>query len=251
MIINELYHNIDGKYVKDTSNLYHYTSIEAFHKIVKSFLSGKGLKGSQYAANLNKDSNEICLVRSDRTPDFVNVDMSGNVGDIKFTFKEDALKNKFGKAKPIQEFQIQATMNIYKYLKNLDKYFYMKPPIVIKSIDKIKKDYFKMSLEEFENLKKKLSMYLNNNGKKELEFIERELKIFHSKKEKMESRVKLPEGKYITLDLINKIYLPSYLKNDKEIKEDINKLKEKGFNNIVYYNCKYPKDYDSKKYFNY
>ena len=45
MTINENYDKIDGKYVKNESNYYHYTSTQAFHKIASSLINGQGLKG--------------------------------------------------------------------------------------------------------------------------------------------------------------------------------------------------------------
>jgi hypothetical protein len=63
----------------------------------------------------------------------------------------------------------------------------------------------------------------------------------------MESRVKVPQGKFITLDLIDKIMIPDYLKNNKEVLADIQKLKAKGFNDVIFYHCRWPKDPDETK----
>ena len=65
--------------------------------------------------------------------------------------------------------------------------------------------------------------------------------------EKMESRIRVPEGKFITLELIDKIMLPDYLKNNQEVLVDIQKLRSKGFNNISFYHCRSPNDKDEKE----
>lgn len=257
MIIKELYHEIDGKKIKDESNYYHYTSIEKFHEIVNSFLKGKGLEGKCYPANTNtygddklkkpKMPNEVCLVRSDRTPDNIkNLHISGNAGDIKFTFNEDKLVNKFGKIKPIQEFPVQDKIFLVNAIRNCKKNFVLETPLAHKILNDIEKNFHKISEEQMNNYIKKLNLFCKKENVQE---IKKEFSNYHNHyKEKMESRVRIPAGNYLTLDMINKIYLPSYLKNDKEILADVIRLRNKGFNNFSYYNCKYPKDEQYEKY---
>lgn len=249
-MINENYDKIDGKYAKNEANYYHYTSTEAFHKIVNSLINGQGLKGSFYDARLDhtyggKVSNEVCLVRSDRVPDRMkNLALSGNIGDIKFTFKEDKLQNMFGKIRPIQEFPIQDRLFVEKDLNSIWEKMSMTPPVAQKTYDNLRKNYKKMSEEEFNNGLKKLAIFCSNKGF--IALAKRDFKIFKDGKvsEHMESRVRVPEGKFITLDLIDKIMIPDYLKDDKSVLTDIQKLRSKEFNGIVFYHCKYPKDPD-------
>lgn len=257
MIINELYHNIDGKYEKDESNYYHYTNIQFFHKIVSDFISGRGIKGDYYPANTStygslssKESSEVCLVRSDRVPDrYEHLNLSGNIGDIKFTFKENEIRNKFGKIKPIQEFPVQYKKWILKAVKECREKARANVPIVNNTLNEIEKHYHTISKEEMQKYAKRLKYFVDEDLIKEL--VNMHDKYLDLKnREKMESRISLPKGKFITLDLINKIYLPSYLKDDKEILMDITRLRNKGFNNISFYKCKYPKDYEAKKYKN-
>lgn len=249
-MINENYDKIDGKYVKNESNYYHYTSTESFHHIAASLAYGQGLKGSFYNARLDhtyggKPSNEICLVRSDRVPDRMEkLALSGNIGDIKFTFKEDKLQNKFGKIRPIQEFPIEDRLFVENGLKKVWNAISMRPPVAQKTYDNLKKNFKKMSVEEFENGLKKLSIFCSN--KSLIDVVKRDFKTFKEGKEPehMESRVKVPQGKFITLDLIDKIMIPDYLKDNKEVLADIQKLRTKGFSSVVFYHCKWPKDPD-------
>ena len=44
-----------------------------------------------------------------------SVELSGNVGDIKCTVKEDKVQSKFGKTRPIQEYPVQDKKWIIKY----------------------------------------------------------------------------------------------------------------------------------------
>lgn len=258
-VINELYHSIDGKYEKDESSFYHYTNVENFHGIVNSLVNGKGLSGSFFHANLSKTyggkvTNEFCFVRSDRTPDnHPTLKLSPEAGDIKFSFKEDRLKNKFGKARPIQEYPIQYRLFVLKSLDNVYKETVENgklgmPPVFKKKCEYIKKNLRKMSIQEFEEIANFLGKWCPD--KRKIKDLIHDFKLLKNdtSNEHMEVRHRVPEGKFITLDLINKIYLPSYLKGNKEINADIIKLRGKGFNNIVFYNCKYPKDPDKDKY---
>jgi len=276
-MINENYDRIDGKLVKNESNYYHYTSTQAFHNIVRSFVNGQGLSGKYYPANTNtygKPSptdrrlpNEVCLVRSDRVPDRKaavaiydsngnkkvvyndSVELSGNIGDIKFTFKEDKIVNKFGKIKPIQEYPVQDKKWIIKSVELAKSKLWNQAPIAIKSLDTIKNKFHTLSLEEVDKLLKKAEMFAKDKDKRYLREIKDSVEEYKDGRlgEKMESRIRVPEGKFITLDLIDKIMIPDYLKNNQEVLTDIQKLRSKGFNNISFYYCKTPKDKDEKE----
>lgn len=277
MIINENYDKIDGKYVKNESNYYHYTSTEAFHNIVRDLVNGKGLKGNYYPANTStygKPSptdrrlpNEVCLVRSDRIPDRKvavaiyddngnkkvvyndSVELSGNVGDIKFTFKEDKVQNKFGKIRPIQEYPVQDKKWIIKSVEFAKSNLWNPAPIAIKSLDTIKNKFHTLSLEEVDKLLKRAEMFTKDKDKRYLQEIKDNVEEYKDGRpgEKMESRIRVPEGKFITLELIDKIMLPDYLKNNQEVLVDIQKLRSKGFNNISFYHCRSPNDKDEKE----
>ena len=173
-----------------------------------------------------------------------NLVLSGNVGDVKFTFKEDKLQNIFGKIRPIQEFPIQDRLFVEKDLNDIWKKMSMTPPIAQKTYDNLRKNYKKMSEEEFNNGLKKLAIFCSNKGF--IDLAKRDFKTFKDGREPehMESRVRVPEGKFITLDLIDKIMIPDYLKDDKNVITDVQKLRARGFNGIVFYHCKYPKDPD-------
>lgn len=277
MTINENYDKIDGKYVKNESNYYHYTSTEAFHEIVRSLVNGQGLKGKYYPANTNtygKPSpkeyrlpNEVCLVRSDRVPDRKvavikydsdgnkkvvhnnSVELSGNVGDIKFTFKEDKVQNKFGKIKPIQEYPVQDKKWIIKSVELAKSKLWSPAPIAIKSLDTVKNKFHTLSLEEVDKLLKKAEMFTKDKDKRYLREIKDNVEEYKDGRpgEKMESRIRVPEGKFITLEFIDKIMIPDYLKNNQEVLTDIQKLRSKGFNNISFYYCRSPNDKDEKE----
>ena len=277
MTINENYDKIDGKYVKNESNYYHYTSTEAFHEIVRSLVNGQGLKGKYYPANTNtygKPSptehrlpNEVCLVRSDRVPDRKvavikydsdgnkkvvhnnSVELSGNVGDIKFTFKEDKVQNKFGKIKPIQEYPVQDKKWIIKSVELAKSKLWSQAPIAIKSLDTIKDKFHTLSIEEIDKLLKKAEMFTKDKDKRYLREIKDNVEEYKDGRpgEKMESRIRVPEGKFITLEFIDKILIPDYLKNNQEVLTDIQKLRSKGFNNISFYYCRSPNDKDEKE----
>lgn len=277
MIINENYDKIDGKYVKNESNYYHYTSTEAFHNIVRDLVNGKGLKGNYYPANTStygklsptdrRLPNEVCLVRSDRVPDRKvavviyddngnkkvvyndSVELSGNVGDIKFTFKEDKVQNKFGKIKPIQEYPVQDKKWIIKSVELAKSNLWNPAPIAIESLDTIKNKFHTLSLEEVDKLLKKAEMFTKDKDKRYLQEIKDNVEEYKDGRlgEKMESRIRVPEGKFITLELIDKIMLPDYLKNNQEVLVDIQKLRSKGFNNISFYHCRNPNDKDEKE----
>lgn len=256
IMINENYDKIDGKYVKNEANYYHYTSTENFHHIAASLAYGDGLRGSFYSARLDhvyggKPSNEVCLVRSDRVPDrSQTLSLSGSVGDIKFTFKEDKLQNKFGKIRPIQEYPVQDKIWIIKSVEAAkEKLGEGVAPIAIKSLDKIAKHYHQLSMEEVNTLLKKASLFATTReALKSIREVKDNVEEYKEGRtgEHMESRVRVPKGKFITLDLIDKIMLPDYLKDNKEVLSDVQKLRAKGFNNIVYYHCKWPKDYDEQ-----
>ena len=225
MIINENYDKIDGKYVKNESNYYHYTSTEAFNNIVRDLVNGKGLKGNYYPANTStygKPSpadrrlpNEVCLVRSDRIPDRKvavaiyddngnkkvvyndSVELSGNVGDIKFTFKEDKVQNKFGKIRPIQEYPVQDKKWIIKSVELAKSNLWNPAPIAIKSCDTIKNQFHTLSLEEVDKLLKKAEMFTKDKDKRYLREIKDNVEEYKDGRpgEKMESRIRVPEGK--------------------------------------------------------
>ena len=253
MIISELYHEIDGKKVKSESNYYHYTNIDTFHKIVSSLIKGEGLKGSYYPANTNtygeltpkgkRLPNELCLVRSDRVPDHLKkLNLSGNSGDIKFTFKEDKVVNKFGKIKPIGEYPVQDKKWIKKSVVDCRNNLTINAPVAEKILKNFETKYHSMSKEDALKNSKKLELFLKN-PKKAKELYDNYLEYHDGRNtEHMESRIRIPEGKYITLEFIDQIYIPDYLKDNKEILADITKLKMKGFNNISFYKCKYPKE---------
>lgn len=259
-MINENYDKIDGKYIKNESNYYHYTNIENFHKLVNSFLRDKGLKGKHYPANTNTYGepkpkgkvlpNEVCLVRSDRVPDNIkDVYMSGNIGDIKLSFKEDKIVNKFGKIKPIQEFPVQDKIFLVKAIKKCKKNFALETPLAHKILNDIEKNFHKISEEQMNKYVEKLNLFCKKENVQE---IKREFLNYHNHyREKMESRIRVPKGEFVTLDLIKQILLPHYLKNNKEILADIQKLKNKGFNNIAFYNCRFPKEELNEEYFPY
>ena len=277
MIINENYDKIDGKYVKNESNYYHYTSTEAFHNIVRDLVNGQGLKGKYYPANTNtygnpspkeyRLPNEVCLVRSDRVPDRKvavikydsdgnkkvvyndSVELSGNVGDIKFTFKENKVQNKFGKIKPIQEYPVQDKKWIIKSVELAKSKLWIPAPIAIKSLDTIKDKFHTLSIEEIDKLLKKAEMFTKDKDKRYLREIKDNVEEYKDGRpgEKMESRIRVPEGKFITLEFIDKILIPDYLKNNQEVLTDIQKLRSKGFNNISFYYCRSPNDKDEKE----
>jgi hypothetical protein len=277
IMINENYDRIDGKLVKNESNYYHYTNTQAFHNIVRSFVNGQGLSGKYYPANTNtygklsptdrRLPNEVCLVRSDRVPDRKvavikydsdgnkkvvynnSVELSGNIGDIKFTFKEDKIVNKFGKIKPIQEYPVQDKKWIIKYTKLIKEKLWTPAPIAIKSLDTIAARYHQLSLEEIDKLLAKVERFVGEKDKKLIGELKDSVEEYKDGRpgEKMESRIRVPEGKFITLDLIDKIMIPDYLKNNQEVLTDIQKLRSKGFNNISFYYCRSPNDKDEKE----
>ena len=119
----------------------------------------------------------------------------------------------------------------------------------IKSLDKIAKHYHQLSMEEIDALLKKASLFATTReALKSIREVKDNVEEYKDGRtgEHMESRVRVPKGKFITLDLIDKIMLPDYLKDNKEVLSDVQKLRSKGFNNIVYYHCKWPKDYDEQ-----
>lgn len=277
MTINENYDKIDGKYVKNESNYYHYTSTKAFHEIVRSLVNGQGLKGKYYQDNTNtygelspterKLPLEVCLVRSDRIPDRKaavvrydnegnkkvvyndSIELSGSVGDIKFTFKEGKVQNKFGKIKPIQEYSVQDKRWIIQSVELAKSKLWNPAQIAIKSLDTIKNKFHTLSLEEVDKLLKKAEMFTKDKDKKYLREIKDNVEEYKDSRpgEKMESRVRVPEGKFIILEFIDKIMIPDYLKNNQEVLTDIQKLRSKGFNNISFYYCRSPNDKDEKE----
>lgn len=277
MTINENYDKIDDKYVKNESNYYHYTNTKAFHEIVRSLVNGQGLKGKYYPDNTNtygklsiterKLPLEVCLVRSDRIPDRKaavvryddegnkkvvyndSVELSGSVGDIKFTFKEDKVQNKFGKIKPIQEYLVQDKRWIIQSVELAKSKLWNPAPIAIKSLDTVKNKFHTLSLEEVDKLLKKAEMFTKDKDKRYLREIKDNVEEYKDGRpgEKMESRIRVPEGKFITLEFIDKIMIPDYLKNNQEVLTDIQKLRSKGFSNIAFYHCRSPNDKDEKE----
>ena len=253
-IVTENYDRVDGKLVKNEANYYHYTSTANFHNIAASLAYGDGIRGTFYPTRLNhtyggKSSNEVCFVRSDKIPDRSEFSyMSGSVGDIKFTFKENKLQNKFGKIKPIQEYPIQYREYIANSIQEAKKEL-GKNTEAIKSLDEIGKRYHQLSIEEVNALLKKASSFATTReALKALKEVQSNIEEYKDVRnaEHMESRVRVPQGKFITLDLIDKIMLPDYLKDNKEVLADVQKLRTKGFNNVVYYRCKWPKDCDEQ-----
>lgn len=262
-----------GKLKKNEAKYYHYTSLQNFHDIVKCFKAGQGLRGKFYNANTynykcntrNKDgsTNEFCLVRSDRVPDRSKYRLSGNIGDIKFTFKEDEFVRRFGKIKPIEEFAILNRKAILEALDDFEKDLDLEKLNKVenkKDLDFIKKSFFNLrkyyygdvSFEELQKIFEKVSIYMKHpeNVTKFFKQCRGQLK---QKKEHLESRVRVPDGKFITIDLIKQILFPDYLMGKEEINSDISDLKDMGFNNIAFYKCKYPKDSGAqeKGYWNY
>lgn len=251
MIINESYDKINNKIVKDDSDFKHYVNYEDFSKIVKDDY----LKGGYYLANTFNygksatNGTELCLTRSDRSPDNdKNTDITYNIGDIKFTFKKDVLERKFGKVKPIDEYPVQALFNI----NNL--------------IEKIKKSAFvdKDDPEDVERFNFLLKDLKNNGVKWDKVTVEKKLVGFEeylsrklyddlrhdllqsipnnwNAKEKMESRIRLKPNENLSLDYVDKIMIPDYLKDVESIKRDVKTLKSRG-RNVVFYHCRFPKE---------
>ena len=245
MTLNEAYDKIDGKFVKDESEFKHFTSVENFHKIVKSGY----IKGGQYPANTynygkGTSGNEICLVRSDRSPDNTpNMEVSAEIGDIKFTFKKDVIEPKFGKVKPIDEYPVQGKFfanNIVKYVKQETTF---QPPKLLSTLQTIKTKGWKLTDEETAKVLKVINLCCSKDTydkvKHDLDYIKNQW----NSKEKMESRIRADK---IDLKYTNKIMIPTYLQNNESIKKDIEILKSKGITNISFYECKYPTKKEKK-----
>lgn len=243
MTLEEAYDIVNGKYIKDEAEYKHYTSIENFHKIVSSGY----IKGSSYPANTynygkghEDDKNEICLVRSDRSPDFCGgFNLSGNVGDIKFTFKRDTIVPKFGKIKPIDEYPVQAkffAQTICKYIKREATFLNNK---LLNTLKIIKTKGWKLTDEEKSKVLKVIDLCCSKETykkvKEDLDYIKKQ----YNMREKMESRIRADK---VDLKYVDKIMIPDYLKNNKSILNDIDMLKKKGINNIIFYKCKYPRE---------
>lgn len=254
--LSEAYHNVEGKYVKDESKYYHYTNIDRFPKIVNDLINGKGLRGGSFAGNLTdmgrvKKYNsglpprELCLVRSDRIPDYnKEQDMSGNVGDIKFTFKEDKVQNKFGKIKPIEE-------RVVLCKRNVDREFALLRELTNDAVKQKKIDILRnrWTIKSEEEIRKSLNSIgvIDKMVNNIISYIDIYRKTLKADPEKMESRI-ITKDNPVSLNLINTIYIPDYLKSDVETRKCLVKLRGVGFNNIKFYNCKHPKDPDYYKY---
>ena len=250
----EGYDKINGKWQKNESKYFHYTNSENFKSIASDLLNGGGLKPSYYPANtytmgkrkyLNQNFNkqELCLVRSDRAPDNSKTIMSGNIGDIKFSFDEEKIVNKFGKIKPIAEFPVQDRRFAIESLELLK---HRAPVLEISTITKIQKELehkASITIEEYNKYSSMLNRMFRSIKPKELEHALKDLKTFTKTKstEHMESRIKLDFNQRITKDYINKIYVPDYLNKNKEIVNLVNALNKNKIN-TVWYSCRYPKE---------
>lgn len=241
MTLQESYDRVNGKLVKDNSEFKHYTSVENFHKIVQSGY----LKGSEYPANTYNygkgyKGGEICLVRSDMSPDNIpNTKLSAEIGDIKFTFKKDIIEPKFGKVKPIDEYPVQGkyySNNIVKYVKQETTF---QPPKLLNALNEIKNRAWLFSDEDTTRILKVINLCCSKSTydkvKHDLDYI----KSQWNSKEKMESRIRADK---VDLKYVDKIMIPTYLQNNAKIKKDIEILKSKGITNIAFYECKYPRE---------
>lgn len=250
----EGYDKINGKWQKNESKYFHYTNSETFKAIAKDLLSGGGLKGSYYPANTytmgnrkslydNMQKQELCLVRSDRVPDNSKVELSGSVGDIKFTFDEEKIVNKFGKIKPIAEYPVQDRKFV---IQSLDALKRRVPVLEIPTIIKIQKEIenkTSITNDEYNKYVSILSRMFRSIKPKELEYALKDLKTFTKPKftEHMESRIRIGSNQRITKEYINKIYIPDYLNKDKEIVDLVNTLNKNKIS-TVWYSCRFPKE---------
>lgn len=241
MTLKESYDRVEGKLVKDNSEYKHYTSIENFHKIVKSgFIKGGEYPANTYNYGKGYKGGEVCLVRSNMSPDNTpNTKLSAEIGDIKFTFKRDTIEPKFGKVKPIDEYPVQGKYyanNIVKYIKQETTF---QPPKLIKVLQEIRTKGWRFTDEETERVLKVLNLCCSKDtyakAKHDLDYI----KSQWNSKEKMESRIRAEK---VDLKYVEKIMIPTYLQNNQEIKKDIEILKSKGITNISFYECKYPRE---------
>ena len=251
MILNESYDKINNKFVKDDSDFKHYTNYENFSKIVKY----DSLKGWCYPANTfnygkgTTNGTELCLTRSDRSPDNdKSTDITQNIGDIKFTFKKDILERKFGKVKPIDEFPVQALFDINNLIEKIKKNAFVDKddPKDVERFNLLLKDLknncFKWDKPTVEKklvyFEEYLSRKLYNDLKKDL--LQSIPKNWNAK-EKMESRIRLKPNENLSLDYVDKIMIPDYLKDVESIKRDVKILKSRG-RNVVFYHCRFPKE---------
>ena len=103
----EGYNYLNNRWNKNEDTHFHYTNPEAFIKIINS----GALKGQGYTVSApgNKEKFEVCVVRSDMSPDNYEVQLSGNTGDIKFIMDMPKIKNNF-KVKTIAEIPIENGM---------------------------------------------------------------------------------------------------------------------------------------------
>lgn len=191
--------------------------------------------------------------------------LSDNAGDIKFTFDEDKLVSRFGKIKPIEEFNIQDKKDLEVSLNNCVKDLNKKKikdngasDLVKDIITDIKENCHNIKLKDMERkllyisdfmkhpelAGEVLKAYLNyrNIAYTKLNTLYDLVKPNLRTREHMESRVRIPADKVITHDLVKQILLPDYLKGNEKIDKKISKLKKKGFNNIDFYDCKYPRE---------
>lgn len=240
-MIKENYDRIDGKIVKDNTDLKHYTNVFGFHKIVKSeYLRGSYYTGNTYTYGKEGENGpELCLVRSDRTPDNLpNLKMSPGIGDIKFCFDSKKLAERF-KIKPINEYRVQVKHYIRETLiKRLKEKAIFTPPVFFKKLEDIELNCQKWdkqtALKKADGLKPFLP-------KSEYNLLVNDLTKYipsQDVNEKFESRV---QAKKISLKFVDKILIPDYLKDFPLIQKDFEKLKKLNVP-FYFYQCKYPKD---------
>ena len=243
MTLNEAYDLIDGKYVKAENNFYHYVGVDKFHNMVKKGVIFSGnYPANTYGYGKNKKSGEeLCLVRSDRRPDLVkNLNLSGSVGDIKIFFNEDNLKNDFGKPKNIDEYPIQGL----QYMKNnlipkLKKQIIIPAPKANSLLDDLNKNFYKWDKETTKQKIEMLNKFIKitKEDKSDILYCQDQ---YNKTPEHMESRIQLKDKRNLPLTTryVQKILIPDYLKNEKQVLEDLKKLKVP----YQWYITKYPKE---------
>lgn len=265
MTLQESYDIVNGKYKKDNSDFKYYTDVETFQKIVSTkYIKGRGFWGNTYTygkKDLPKGTdNEVCLVRSDRSPDTMpGFELSPDIGDIKFCFSKDKLEQKFGKVKPIDEYPTEAISYLRRIvidnLKNKyisdwwKKYHYTE---AIKKINELK-NYYSLSDKRKKQLVDDLTLnytsvengnhiaVLSLNGSRYLkDELKKNLKNWNGR-EKMESRVRLKDKEQLPINLANKVMIPDYLQNDPKIKLSVLELKKQNIP-VEIYKCKYPRE---------
>lgn len=255
--IEEGYDKINGKYVKDNDKYRHYTSLDAFYKIVSSGF----LKGFYYPANTytfgkkanetpNDKKKELCVVRSDRSPDASEVVLSGNIGDIKFILDEDKIRSRF-KIKPIQEFPVQQEKFVRQDIEDCKNYTTSLgyPPFVDNKLKSILKANGNMTDAELDAIRQKLKFYIKEPilGRI-ISSAKRWYKMTHkgTEGEKMEERIQVGNKQGVPLTMVKKVLIPDYLKG-LNLSQEIIKLRNYGCK-VEYYHCKNPKDEAFEKY---